>query len=93
MSSLWEIIIKSPLRYHYNDIANINNVDLGRILVYAKLFLNFFIYHVAYKTPYLEKPLRNRFDIGNRYIEKSDGDKYLSLLSPDEKFERLLTKL
>lgn len=51
MSSQREFSIKYLERCYTNDLRNIKDLDVDKILVYKKQGQNFFIYHVAHKAP------------------------------------------
>ena len=50
---------------HFDDISNVNDLDLDNILKDKKSDENFSIYDAAYKTPYGAKPVRTIFDKAN----------------------------
>ena len=62
-----EIDIKNHTCYYFDDIINVNDLDLDNILLYGY----YLIYDAAYKTPYGPKPLRIIFDTVYRYIKNT----------------------
>ena len=70
MISLREIKIKNRGYYYSHDINNKTNIDLAKFLVHERPWQIIFIYCVAYKTLYGEKPLRISVDKVDGYIEK-----------------------
>lgn len=56
MDELKEIDMKNHGHYYPDDIINIKDRDLDKILVCEKLYQNHFIYSFARKIPHDEKP-------------------------------------
>lgn len=70
ISRLREINIKYCKHYYPDAIINIKDLDLDKILVYARPYQNNnFIYCVEYKIPHVEKPLNISFDAVGGSIE------------------------
>ena len=55
-------------RFYFDDIININDLNLNNILIVEKSYENISIYDGAYKTRYLAMSLRIIFDEVDRYI-------------------------
>ena len=86
MSSRREINIKYYACFYTDDIINIKDLELDKILVYKKPYQNSFISCIAYKIPHNELSLHITFDRVNGYVEKSDRDKiYYSVLAKNMK--------
>ena len=62
-------------------------------LLDKKLYENFLIYDIAYKTPYGAKPLHIIFDIVDGYVRKYDGTKYLAVFHSGEIYETVADKV
>ena len=56
-NKLKEIDITNWTCYHFDDITNVNDIDLDNILLDEKLYENILIYDVAYNSSYGGKPL------------------------------------
>ena len=92
MSSLREINIKYYACFYTDDIINIKDLELDKILVYKKPYKNSFISCIAYKIPHNELSLHITFDRVNGYVEKPDRDKHL-LFRPSEKYETMFNRV
>ena len=84
---LKEIDIKNRTCYYFDDTININDLDLGNILLNKKSYKNVLSYDLAYKTSYGSKPLHIIFDKVDSSLGKYDETKYLALFHSDEKYE------
>ena len=78
-NELKENYIKNSICGYFDDIININDLDLDNILLNEKTRENNLIYSVAYKTPYDAKPSRITFDKVGGYIREQDRTKCLGL--------------
>ena len=76
---LKDIDIKNRTFDCFDDIININDLNLDNILINEKPYEIILFYNVAYKTLYGAKPLRVIFDKVDGYIRKYDSTKYLGL--------------
>ena len=86
-----EIDIQNCTFRYFDDLININDLDLDNILLNEKSYEKALIYDVAYRTPYDEKPLRIIFDKVDGYIRKYDSTKYLASFHSDKKYERMFS--
>ena len=91
-NELKETDFKNCTCYCFDDIININDLDLDIILLDEKSYKNFLIY-VAYETLYGVRPLHIIFEKVDGYIRKYDGTKYLALFHSDESYERIFDKI
>ena len=82
-----KIDIKNYTCYYFDDIININDLNLDNILIDGKSYENILIYNAANKTSYGEKTLRINFDKVDRYSRTYDSAKYLALFDTNEKGE------
>ena len=78
-NELKEIDIKSYIYYYFDDINNINDLNIDNILINEKSYENILIYNVVHKTLYGAKSLRIIFDKVDGYIRKNDNFKYVAL--------------
>ena len=78
-NKLKETDINNHTFYYFDDIININNLNLNNILLNEKSYQNILIYNIWYKTPYGAKPLGIIYDKVDGFIRKYDGIKYLAL--------------
>ena len=67
-NELKEIYIKKSDSYYFDDIININDLDLDRVLLDEKSYENILIYDVAYKCLYGAKLLRIILDKVDAYL-------------------------
>ena len=77
--------IKIRICYYFDNIINVNDLNLDNILLDEIWYENILIYYTAYKTSYGEKPLCEIFDNTDGYVRQHDSSKYLALFYPDEK--------
>ena len=78
MNSLKETKIKNRTDYFFDDIINFKGIDLDRIRI-GKKSIN--IEYIHSKNIRYVNPLYFIIDQISRYIEGSNGDKYLTLVS------------
>ena len=78
-NKLKETDINNHTFYYFDEIININNLNLNNILLNEKSYQNILIYNISYKTPYGAKPLDIIYDKVDGFIRKYDGIKYLAL--------------
>ena len=78
MNSLKETKIKNRTDYFFDDIINFKGIDLDRIRI-GKRSIN--IKYIHSKNIRYVNPLYFIIDQISRYIEGSNGDKYLALVS------------
>ena len=78
-NKLKETDINNHTFYYFDDIININNLNLNNILLNEKSYQNILIYNIWHKTPYGAKPLGIIYDKVDGFIRKCDGIKYLAL--------------
>ena len=81
------MILKVAHVITFNDIRNINGLNLDNILIDEKWYKNFLIYNAAHRISCGGKPLRIIFDKVDGCIKKHDRPKYLGLFQCDEKNE------
>ena len=87
-----DINIKNHAYYFFDDIINIKNFDPINIKIDEKLYKNILIYYTGYVTIKNSKyvkinsvnPLYLIFIKVNRYFEKINKNKYLTLVPADE---------
>ena len=91
MNSIKDIAIKNCAYYCFDDI-NIKIRDPNKININEKLCKNFFINHIGYvrvkNLSYVKinsvNPLYLMTDKINRYVEESNGNRYLMLVPINE---------
>ena len=96
MSRIKEIVTKNHTYYFFNDMINIKNFKIC-IKIDKKSYKNIIIYYIGYITiknlSYVKINIVNLlYFIINKldgYTEKSIGNKYLTLVSTDEKQDAL----
>ena len=88
-----EIITKNRTFYYFDDIINVNDLDLDNISFDEKSNENILIYHATNKTPYHVKPLRIIFDKLEGYIGKYGKTKYQAIFHSYEKYESIFDKI
>ena len=87
-----DIDIKSSTCYFFNGIINIKNFDPNKMKINEKLNKNILIYYIGYRTikdsKYVKinsvNPLCIIVNKVNRYFEKINENKYLTLVSTNE---------
>ena len=87
-----DINIKNHAYYFFDDIINIKNFDPINIKIDEKLYKNILIYYTGYVTIKNSKyvkinnvnPLYLIFIKVNRYFEKINKNKYLTLVPTNE---------
>ena len=87
-----DIDIKSSTYYFFNGIINIKNFDPNKMKINEKLNKNILIYYIGYRTikdsKYVKinsvNPLCIIVNKVNRYFEKINENKYLTLVSTNE---------
>ena len=92
-----DVDIKNCTYYFFNDIINIKHFDLINIKIDEKSYKNIFIYYFGYVTIKYSKyvkvnsvnPLYRIFIKVNRYFEKMNGKKYLTLVPTNESKEKI----
>ena len=85
-------IVTMKLRAYYFDMINIKKFDLNQIKIDKKSSKNIIIYYIAYITiknlSYTKInsviPFYFIIDKADRYIEESNGNKYLTLVFTDK---------
>ena len=90
---LKEIVTKNRTFYYFDDIMNVNDLNLDNISLGKKSNENILIYHAANKTPHGDKPLRIIFDKVDGYIRKHVKTKYQALFHSYEKYESIFDKI
>ena len=93
MTSVNEIDTNNQPCYYFDDIININDLDLENILIDEKSYKNVLIYDVAYKTSYGAKPLHTDFEKVNGYIIKYNKIRYLTSYHSNKKMKEFLIEL
>ena len=91
MSQIKEMNIKNRTNYFFNDIINIKNFDPNRIKIDKKSYKKTIVYYIGYipikNLSYVKinsvNPLYLIINEITGYIEESNGNKYLTLLSTD----------
>ena len=106
MNSIKDIAIKNRAYYCFDDI-NIKIRDPNKININEKLCKNFFINHIEYvrvkNLIYVKinsvNPLYLMSDKINRFVEESNGNRYLTLVPINEsnkilkKYEKIWSKI
>ena len=75
-NELKEIQIKNSTSYHFDDIINITDLDLDKVL-FNEENRKYLICNDSYKTPYGTKVLHIIFDKVDGYVRKHYSTKYL----------------
>ena len=70
-------------------MINMKNLDPNKIKMDEKSYKNIYIYYVGYVTTNSVKPLYLIIHKIIGYIEESNGNKYLTLVSADERKDTL----
>ena len=65
-------------------MINMKNLDPNKIIIEKKSYKNILICYVAYVATNSVKPLLLIMNKTNGYIEESNGNKYLTLVSTEE---------
>ena len=99
MGNIKEINTKNRTYYFFDDMINIKNFDLDLLKIEKKLYQDIDIYYVGYITMKdfdnvkinSVNPLYLIIDNVDWYIKKSNGNKYIALVSTDKNKE-VLTK-
>ena len=95
IKELKEIDIKNRVCYYFDDIINGTKITFSNILLDKKLYKNFSVYNISYKTPTGPNPLRIRFDKIDVFILSLDGKiKHLVLFCDEicDKVKYLVSK-
>ena len=74
-----KVRIKNRTCYYFDDIIELEDSNLDKILIEEKSHENTLIYDISYKTLIGSKPLRIRFDKIDGFIRIYDGNRYLTL--------------
>ena len=82
---LKEIDIKNCTCCYFDDIVNINDLNLNNILLDEKSCKNILLYGFTCKSIYRGKPLLLIFNKIEGYIRKNDSTKYLALHHTNKK--------
>ena len=77
--NLKKINIKNPACYYLDDIMEVEDTYVDKILLDEKSHENILVYNITYKTFMDAKPLRIRFDKVDGIIKIDDGIRYLEL--------------
>ena len=72
-NELKEPDIKNRVGYYFNDIINDTKLNFSNIFLDKKIYQNFPVYNISYKTSADQKPLRIRFDKIDGFIISLDG--------------------
>ena len=88
---------KNRTNYFFNDIVNIKNFDPNRITIDKKSYKNTIVYYIghipiknlSYVKINIANPLYLIINEITGYIEESNGNKYLTLLSTDKNKDTL----
>ena len=99
MGNIKEIIIKNLTYYFFDDMINIKDFDSNLLKIDKKSYKSIDIYYIKYITmkdsDYVKINSVNFLyliiDETDGYIEESNGNKYLTLVSTD-KSKEVLTK-
>ena len=75
-NGLKEIDIKIRTFYYFVDIIKFEDFDLNKILIDGKPQENILVYEISYKTLFVTKPLRIRFDKIDAFIRVYNGTRY-----------------
>ena len=85
MRRIREINIKSSTHYFFNDIINIQNVDINNINSDEKSYINILSYYAGYVALNSVKPMCLIINnVMNGCIEESSGNEYLILIFTNE---------
>ena len=89
MNKVKEIDIKNPMRYFFNDLINIKNVDPNKIKTEKKPYKNVLFYYIRYVATNSVKILYLIINEVNGCIEESNGNTYMTLAPTDESIDTL----
>ena len=92
-NELKKINIKNRTCYYLDDIINVNDLNLDKILIDEKSCKNILNCKVAYKTQYRAMYFFIIFDKLDGYIRKHDSTKYLALFQSDQKYKRIIDRI
>ena len=87
-----KIRIKNRTCYYFDDIIELEDLDLDNILIDKKSHKNILIYDISYKTLIDPKPLQIIFEKINGFIKIYDRTKYLVLLG-HEKYDTIYDRI
>ena len=79
--------------YYFDDMININDLDLGNILLDENSYKSVLLYDISYITSLDTKSLRIIFDNEDEYIRNYDGTKYLTVFHSNEKYDRIFDRV
>ena len=79
MNSVKEIDIKNRM-YYFSDDINMRNLGLNKIKIDEKSYKYILIYYIGYVKTNNVKPLHLIINKIIKYIEESNGNKYLALV-------------
>ena len=88
-----EVSIKNRTCHYFDDMININDLNLDNILLDEKLFEPILVYDDAYKTTYSSKYSGIIFDKIDEYIRIYDETKYLAFFRSVEKYDRIFNTI
>ena len=94
-----DVNITNGTYYFFNDIIDIKNFDLNNIKIDEKSYKNILIFYIGYVTMkvyvkiYSVNPLYLIFRNVNGYFEENIGNKYLTLVSTNEKKRKKLKNM
>ena len=77
------------MRYYFDDIMRIIDIDFNTILLDKKSYKNLLIYNISHKTFIGEKPLRIWFDKIDGFMKIDNGIKYLVSLQYNKIYDRI----
>lgn len=89
MSSVKENSIKNRTYYFFNDKTNIKNFDPNNIKTDGKLCQNILIYYTGYVKQNKVKTLHLIINKAKEYIDKSNGNEYLTVVPTDKSRDKL----
>ena len=88
MGNIKQINIKNRKYYFFNDMINIKDFDLSLIKINKKSYKNIGIHHIRYISIKNISGSVNlvilMIGVVDRYIEESNGNKYLTFASADK---------
>ena len=89
---LKELDIKNHTYYYFDDIIQIEDLDLNNFLKDEQLYENILVYNISYKTLIDAQPLHIRFDEIDGFVRLDEGTKYLVLFR-SEKYDSIYNRI
>ena len=92
-NELKEIDIKNHVCYYLDDVINGTKINFGNNVLDKKLYENYSVYNISYKTSTGRKPLRIRFDKIDGFLVFLDGKIKHLLLFDYGLFDKICDKI